>query len=112
MLKNGTVYSFGRGGEGRLGLGDSNRRLSPTKITTISNVIDIAAGADHSLFLDANGDVYGCGTNGVNILSINSYFIRTGKLEMEVILVEIHQEKVFISKILFKLQLVDIILLC
>ena len=62
ILTNGDIYAFGANNAGQLGLGNTvHPRTSPQKVTTICNVVAIAAGAWHSLFLTTSGDVYSCG---------------------------------------------------
>lgn len=60
LLENRDVYSFGTG---RTGHGDTDGRLIPTKIETLSNAKQVAAGTWHSLILLENGDVYSFGWN-------------------------------------------------
>jgi len=67
-LKNdGTVWSWGDNESGILGLGISPKQMSktnvPTKITTLSNIINIAAGDYHALAVDRDGQVWGWGDN-------------------------------------------------
>jgi len=62
ILANGDIYSFGANNAGQLGLGNTVHPItSPQKVSGISNVVAIAAGAWHSLFLTSGGDVYSCG---------------------------------------------------
>jgi alpha-tubulin suppressor-like RCC1 family protein len=61
----GQVFSFGKGEYGRTGLGDEYDRSIPISIKglTEEKVVAISAGADHSLFLAAQGQVFSCGFN-------------------------------------------------
>jgi len=61
------VYSFGKGEFGRLGQGDSANRLAPTAISELSglNITAVSAGAEHTLVLTADGNVYSFG-NGAS----------------------------------------------
>jgi len=63
LLENGAVYSFGANAFGQLGHGDTTNRSTPTKITSLSDVVAIAAGGHHSLVVLGNGDVYSFGSN-------------------------------------------------
>jgi alpha-tubulin suppressor-like RCC1 family protein len=58
-----TVYSCGFGHQGKLGHGNEYDCNLPTLINELEglNIIGIAAGANHSLFLDNNCNVYSCG---------------------------------------------------
>ncbi|KAL4160116.1 hypothetical protein PRNP1_000687 [Phytophthora ramorum] len=66
------VYAFGDGSSGKLGMGDINPRLSPTRITSLDglNVVHISAGDEHSVVMAGetffNRQVYswGLGKNG------------------------------------------------
>ena len=59
QVEGGAVYSFGRGGHGRLGHGDGARRRVPTLIEALEQheVVEIAAGTITSLVRTAAGDV-------------------------------------------------------
>ncbi len=71
LLANGDVYSFGRGKEGALGLGDSNNRLVPAKIATAEQATAIAAGGMYSLILLENGELHACGQNDLGQLGLD-----------------------------------------
>lgn len=63
---DGTVYAMGNQASGRLGDGEdetTGRVYTPKYITSISGVIGVAAGTGHSLFLKADGTVWGVGAN-------------------------------------------------
>ena len=64
LLRNdNTVWSFGRGTFGALGLGNTSDVNSMQQIP-ISNVITIAGGSgNHSLLLKGDGTVWSCGYN-------------------------------------------------
>lgn len=72
----GNVWVWGSGKHGRLGLGDSNDRLLPTKLA--SNAFDNEAvhmgsmGGSHTMFLTAAGVLWGCGYNKYGQLGIGS----------------------------------------
>ncbi|XP_042192089.1 alsin [Callorhinchus milii] len=59
------IWSWGRGKEGQLGHGDVLPRLQPLCIKSLSSkeVIQVAAGAYHSLALTAKSQVYSWGNN-------------------------------------------------
>lgn len=63
--EEGCVWSTGRNSNGQLGFKilDVNGTVSPLKIGTLPPILAIAAGTKHSLFLDCNGEVWGCGFN-------------------------------------------------
>ncbi|OQV17763.1 putative Inhibitor of Bruton tyrosine kinase [Hypsibius exemplaris] len=64
------VFVCGHGQGGRLGLGSEKTCLTPTRISFRSlakaeppQIVRIAAGVNHSVFLDADGIAYSCGLN-------------------------------------------------
>lgn len=61
LTKGGRVYTFGRGEEGQLGLGDRLPRSEPTLVDLPEEIVHLAAGESHTVFLDASGRVYACG---------------------------------------------------
>ena len=66
LLVSGAVYSWGNGGNGRLGLGDLQDRAKATLITALPAdeiVTAVQCGASHSMVLMASGDVYSWGKN-------------------------------------------------
>jgi VCBS repeat-containing protein len=63
-ISNGTVWAWGAGGSGRLGDGTTVGKTSPVKISSMTNVVKVAAGALHSLALKTNGTVWAWGNNG------------------------------------------------
>ncbi|KAN0055362.1 hypothetical protein ACTA71_008473 [Dictyostelium dimigraforme] len=58
----GSVYSWGNGSNGRLGLGEKKIVLAPTLIPTIFPVVQISAGLDNSFFISSKGGVYSFGS--------------------------------------------------
>jgi alpha-tubulin suppressor-like RCC1 family protein len=63
-LANAKVWSCGRGAEAQLGHGDKADQLIPKRIESLSDLIAISGGSEHSLFLDRNGKVWSCGYGG------------------------------------------------
>ncbi|MEZ3160936.1 hypothetical protein AB1K54_10365 [Microbacterium sp. BWT-B31] len=63
LAADGTVYSWGYNTSGQLGLGDTTIRTTAQKVTALSGrqIVDIAAGAYNSFFLDSDGTVHAVG---------------------------------------------------
>ncbi|KAL0210593.1 hypothetical protein RCL1_005029 [Eukaryota sp. TZLM3-RCL] len=63
MQADGTVFTWGSNGNGRLGLGGGSgfRRLSPSHVSDVSNVVSVSAGHTHTLIALSNGNVMACG---------------------------------------------------
>lgn len=65
LNSDGTVWAWGRNGEGELGDGSNVvSRLAPVQVSGLTGVVAIAAGSNHSLALKSDGSVWGWGTNG------------------------------------------------
>jgi|GEM_PF-2481771 len=59
---DGNVYGFGDNGAGQVGLGVATMSIrTNTQIATLSNIVAIAAGTEHSLALDSSGNAYAWG---------------------------------------------------
>jgi alpha-tubulin suppressor-like RCC1 family protein len=67
LMDNGDVYSWGYNGYGQLGLGDTNNRSFPTKISIFNrNVRAVMAGGGsygHVAFITTDNKLYLCGYN-------------------------------------------------
>jgi alpha-tubulin suppressor-like RCC1 family protein len=70
FLKNdGTVWACGNAQNGKLGSGSNIGKVTtPVQISSLSGIISIAAGLEHSLFLKNDGSVWACGRNDVGQL--------------------------------------------
>ena len=60
IADNGEVWAWGRNDYGQLGLGDEEMRDAPEKLE-LTNVVQVAAGDYHTLFLTGDGQLYGAG---------------------------------------------------
>jgi len=65
MDEAGQVYAWGRNEDGQLGLGDEEDRMVPELVKEITghNIVEIATGKAHSLFLTSEGKVLASGSN-------------------------------------------------
>jgi alpha-tubulin suppressor-like RCC1 family protein len=67
VRSDGTAWAWGANPDGRLGLGDTVQRTTPTQITGVSGVATtpgaVAAGADHSVVARADRTVVSWGAN-------------------------------------------------
>ena len=66
LTADGAVWSWGSGGNGRLGHGGRQRRLLPKKVEAFAGqrVVAVSAGFDHSLAITADGAVWSWGGGG------------------------------------------------
>jgi hypothetical protein len=69
---DGTLWSWGTGTLGRLGLGDTNDRSSPVQIGALTTWSRIVAGGDHSLAISTNGTMWSWGYNGFGQLGLGN----------------------------------------
>jgi alpha-tubulin suppressor-like RCC1 family protein len=69
FLLSGRVFSCGENGSGQLGLGDYS--LSEGFVD-LANVVAMAAGSEHSVFLLGDGTVFACGDNSFGQLGIGA----------------------------------------
>ncbi|AKJ63858.1 RCC1 domain-containing protein [Kiritimatiella glycovorans] len=73
VRSNGTVYAWGRGDEGRLGLGTNvSDRSSATLIPGLTNIVSVAAGTRHALALQNDGTLWAWGANSGGLLCADS----------------------------------------
>ena len=61
LTTGGQLYTVGNNYRGQLGLGDSVSRTEPTLVEGFDNIIQVACGSYHTLFLTDDGRVYGFG---------------------------------------------------
>jgi alpha-tubulin suppressor-like RCC1 family protein len=64
----GRILTWGAGGNGQLGHGNTDRQLVPKRVEGLTNVMGIAAGGQHSLAVGEDGALYTWGYNDVGQL--------------------------------------------
>ncbi|MEU0525261.1 RCC1 domain-containing protein [Streptomyces niveus] len=62
-LTKKTVKSWGNNASGQLGNGSRTTQSVPTTVPRLANIKDIAAGGEHALAMNENGQVYSWGDN-------------------------------------------------
>ena len=79
ILKNdGTLWGCGQNNFGQLGLGDNINRNTFTQITTnANNIKEIYCGMYHTLILENDGTLWGCGKNDYGQLGLGDGSNRT-----------------------------------
>jgi len=61
LTQDGSMYSWGRGDDGRLGHGNEDRKLVPTRVESALRsriIVQAAAGSNHTACVDASGALY------------------------------------------------------
>ncbi len=70
LKADGSVWAWGRNISGQLGIGNTDTSFTPVQVHDVgdsgmlTDIIDIAAGFDHTLALKSDGTVYAWGFNG------------------------------------------------
>ena len=63
LRADGTVWAWGYGGSGQLGLGNTGTRTAPERIPSLDNVVQVVARGAFSMALKADGTVWAWGDN-------------------------------------------------
>lgn len=63
ILEDTTVYCWGSGNYGQLGLGGSISSDKPVQVTSLVNAVDISAGGAHTCAVKSDGDLYCWGSD-------------------------------------------------
>ena len=66
------VYLFGDNDFGQLGFGDTHNRRNIIKHPSLSNIIDISKGGNHTFVKTSNNEIYAFGDNQYSQLGIES----------------------------------------
>lgn len=88
LKKDGSVWAWGEGANGRLGTGNATDMRYATQVKNpngdgfLENVIDISVGYDFSIALTKDKTVYGWGVSDYNQLGVNSASDRTLPIKM------------------------------
>ncbi|XP_003738180.1 inhibitor of Bruton tyrosine kinase [Galendromus occidentalis] len=76
LTKQATVFVSGHGPGGRLGTGDGKDLMVPEEVPTFrrvnTKIVQVAAGQDHTIFLDSEGNVFTCGSNKYHQLGFSA----------------------------------------
>ena len=78
LKDDGTLWAWGEGGHGQLGIHSDNDHTipyqvhGPDNVGYLTDVVDVAAGQHHTLALKSDGTLYAWGANGDGQLGIGS----------------------------------------
>ncbi|AEC03053.1 fimbrillin family protein [Parasphaerochaeta coccoides] len=76
--KDGTFWATGLNDYGQLGLGDTNNRKTPVRITSMgSDVVAVSGGENHTMFLKNDGTLWAVGNNDQGQLGIGTALTMT-----------------------------------
>eukprot|EP01045_Picozoa_sp_COSAG04_P001331 COSAG04_NODE_43_length_31842_cov_15.704848_22_plen_178_part_00 len=83
LKQGGAVFSWGSGGQGQLGLGDTDGRLSPTEVTGLgTDNAYIAAQQSGGMALKGDGRLFNWGSNSMNQLGDGTRTDRLSPVEL------------------------------
>ena len=73
VKSDGTVWTWGRNTVGQLGLGDTVDRFDPQEVNTATKTwVAVAAGTDHTVVLNAVGELWAWGSNDNGRLGVGA----------------------------------------
>jgi alpha-tubulin suppressor-like RCC1 family protein len=73
LRRDGTVWTWGHNGDGQLGTGTNlNMNAVPEQVTSLTDVVALAAGGYHSLALKSDGTVWAWGNNNYGGLGLGN----------------------------------------
>jgi len=70
LLEDGSLWTFGGGGDGKLGLGDTRSRNTPTLVKTLHDVLHVSAGDSHTAAVTRELQLYTWGDNAYGQLGL------------------------------------------
>ena len=69
---NNDLFVFGTNHNAQLGLGGINSRNKPIKHPSLSNIVDISKGGNHTFVKTSNNEIYAFGNNKYSQLGIET----------------------------------------
>jgi alpha-tubulin suppressor-like RCC1 family protein len=63
LLRDGTVWAWGRGVDGELGNGSGSNRVVPTQVLKLTSVVKVVGGGDMAYALDERGQLWAWGSD-------------------------------------------------
>jgi alpha-tubulin suppressor-like RCC1 family protein len=72
LLKNGTVWAWGRGDYGQLGNGSSSGRSLPVQVKGLADIVQVVGGGDMAFALERDGSLWSWGANTLGQLGDGS----------------------------------------
>ena len=72
LLKNGTVWAWGRGDYGQLGNGSNSDRSLPVQVKGLADIVQVVGGGDMAFALERDGSLWSWGANTLGQLGDGS----------------------------------------
>ena len=69
---DGTLWAWGNGADGRLGLGNTTSYSSPKQVGALTTWSKVSAGSEHTLAIKTNGTLWSWGYNATGQLGLNN----------------------------------------
>jgi len=88
VKSDGTLWAMGNNSYGQLGDGTTINRTSPVQVTVdslgvpVTNIIAVAAGGDHSLFVKSDGTLWAMGNNNSGQLGDGTATVRSSPVQV------------------------------
>jgi alpha-tubulin suppressor-like RCC1 family protein len=79
---NGTLWSWGRGAFGSLGLNDTANQSSPVQVGALTEWLESAAGTYHSVAVKNTGTLWSWGANSNGQLGLNDTVGRSSPVQV------------------------------
>lgn len=79
---DGTLWSWGFNGYGRLGLGNTTNYSSPKQIGSLTNWATPSAGVTHSLCVKTDGTLWSWGQSNYGALGLGAVYVRSSPVQI------------------------------
>ena len=82
IKSDGTLWAWGNGGHGRLGLGDTTSRSSPVQVGSLTDWSEVSASSTHTSAIKTDGTLWTWGRNNVGQLGQGDYTDRSSPTQV------------------------------
>ena len=89
LKSDGSLWAMGWNGQGQLGIGTTDQQKSPVQVldalggNPVTNVVSVASGGNHSLYLKSDGSLWAMGRNNYGQLGDGTGTQRLSPVEIE-----------------------------